>query len=142
MSVSGLLIVALALGCSSKDAPEAPPSAPATVEKSTRTAPTPPAAEKAAQGWGRAVPDEPSPAAKGLYRRAVDLQTAGNLDGARALLDEVAREYGDTRFGARLTLRGPSTASTAAVIGLVGGLAAPFLLHALQAAKPPQKKVP
>lgn len=66
-----------------------------------------------AAGWVRAVAAEPDPAARGLYRRAIDLAHAGDAAGSAAAVEQLRAQYGETRFGARVARDGDPRAAVA-----------------------------
>lgn len=107
----GLIALILALGplaCRRDDpaqkagAPEAAEASAATPEDHQRTARGSPQAAEGPLRWRRSPPAEPDPAAKIIYRRALDLLVAGDRTAAAPLLAQLRREYPSSRFGARL----------------------------------------
>lgn len=91
---------------------------PGPSEPAVEAAPVVPV-ERAA-GWVRAVAAEPDPAARGLYRRAIDLAHAGDTAGSAAAVEQLRAQYADTRFGARVAREGDPRAAVA----LLGSAAA------------------
>ena len=91
------------------EAPTPPPPRP----------PAPPPMTALAEGWVRPASVEPSPAAKGLYRRAIALAQRGDAAGATALIRQIRERYPDSRFAARLEPGGASVAATLAAVATV-----------------------
>lgn len=121
------VLVVLALGCGDRK-PRASAPAPDAAAPAVAVAaePIPEPATDTADPWARPVPAEPAPAARGLYRRAVDLAARGDAAGAAALAEQIRREHPDTRFAFRLRDAG-SPAASAALLVLVGALLLPVL---------------
>ena len=83
-------------------------------------APTPP---PPAAGWVRDLRPEPSPEARGLYRRAVRLATRGDHAGVAALAKQSRTRYPGSRYAARLE----PGASAAATVAALAALTAAFV---------------
>ncbi len=83
------------------------------------TTPAPPPLAELAAGWERTPAPEPSPAAKGLYRRTIALAQSGDAAGVTALVRQIREKYADTRFAARLEPGAASIAATLAAAATV-----------------------
>lgn len=94
--------------------------APTPGEPATIDAPTAPGLDYAAKsaGWVRAVEPEPAPAARGLYRRAIDLAHRGDPAGSAAAVEQLRSDYADTRFGARVADEGDLRGGVALVTAM------------------------
>lgn len=123
------VVIGLVLAGCKAEPPEAPAS-PATTstapnQASTAGAPAPPAPSThsaLADGWVRAPVAEPEPAARGLYRRAIDLVHRGDPIGSKALVKRIREDWPASRFARRLA-RASDPAVGAAVVAALGGLA-------------------
>lgn len=104
-----LLPALLLLACTDAAPPPAAPPAP----------PAPPPLTDLAAGWERPPSPEPSPAAKGLYRRAIALAQAGDAAAVTPLVRQIREAFPDTRFAARLEPGGASAAATLAAAATV-----------------------
>lgn len=129
-----MLAVGLALpGCSRDEAKPAAPAAPVAekrpavenADSTSKDSPvgSAPSAHPLAAGWARAVPPEPHPEARGLYRRAIERVHAGAANDAAPLFERLRADFGDTRFAARLK-GGGDPAATAALLGLAATVGA------------------
>lgn len=85
-----------------------------------------------AVGWQRAAAPEPAPAARALYRRALDRLREGDPAEAGRIFTRLRADYGDTRFARRLR-PGGDPAATAALLGLAAAVGAATITGALQA---------
>lgn len=117
--------------CSANDPPSRQPA------KRQRSADAQSTSQSLAQGqnqgqsqwlWHRTRPPEPDPAAKGLYRRLLDQSAAGQIKAAQDLEEQILKRYPESRFAARLSARGASSAAIAAAIGLAAATLVPLLL--------------
>ncbi len=148
-TLSVWLIVALAAvgpGCSGCGEPERPAQqaaggaggggdAAAGTSPQTETAPIEAAGEGAhplAAGWQREAAPEPAPAARALYRRALDRLREGDPAEAGRIFARLRADYADTRFARRLR-SGGDPAATAALLGLAAAVGAATITGALQA---------
>ncbi len=133
------------------------PAEPATVEKAAAVSAeaaepeaqvTPNAAPKEeaaphplAAGWRRAVPAEPHPEARGLYRRAIERIHAGAPDDAAPLFARLRADFAETRFAARLK-GGGDPAATAALLGLAATVGAATFIGAARSLSRPRAAPP
>lgn len=100
-------------------------------------------APAAAAGWVRPVADEPDPAARGLYRRAIDLAHAGDAAGSAAVVEQLRDQFPDSRFAARVAREGDPRVSIAllgAAAAVVVTLMASEELRVDRPPKPPRAK--
>lgn len=81
--------------------------------------PAPPALTALADGWHREAEPEPSPAAKGLYRRALTLAQRGDRPGATTLARQIRAQHPESRYAARLEPGGASAAATVAAAAAI-----------------------
>lgn len=108
--------VALSLGCTPKADPPTP-AAPKVVVSA-------PASAAPADRWARPPAREPSPQAKALYRRALDLVAQGRLADARSLFDQIRRDHPDSRFALRLVAPGGRSGGPIALLASLATLLA------------------
>lgn len=130
-----LLLAGGLAACTSPTPPAAPaPATPASVAPTTATpepaspdaTPAPDAAPPAAPAdrWARALPAEPDPEAKALYRAAMARLARGDHAGATPLLQQIRRGHPDSRFAARLDGAGGRAGGPIALLAAVAGLIA------------------
>ncbi|MCB9551376.1 MAG: hypothetical protein H6705_05745 [Myxococcales bacterium] len=115
----------------------APGEPPAPVATPADAAPEP------AAGWVRPVADETDPAARGLYRRAIDLAHAGDATGSAAAVDQLRSQFQGSRFAARVAREGDPRVSIAllgAAAAVVVTLMASEELRVDRPPKPPRGK--
>lgn len=95
-------------------------------------------APAAAAGWVRPVEDEPDPAARGLYRRAIDLAHAGDAAGSAAVVAQLREGFQGSRFAARVAREGDPRVSIA-LLGTAAAVVATLMASdALRVDRPPK----
>jgi len=114
------LVLFAAVSCSREggDAAPPPPRPPVTVS------------------WARVPATEPEPAARALYRGAIDRAARGDKAGAEAMLKALREAHSGSRFARRLGVEGAKPAGAIALIGLMGALLAPALAGVEAAGEP------
>lgn len=151
-----ILALALALGapgCGGCDEAPAEAPSPAPTAKAKAVADggveepavgegeAPPAVHPLASGWSRAPAAEPHPAARGLYRRALERVRDGDPAGAARLFEQIRGDHGDTRFARRIR-GGGDPAATAALLGLGATVGAAVFVGAIEGLEARGSKAP
>ena len=127
-----ILVALVAVGCKSEPPAQTAPSAAAPATAASAPPAGSPvgeatpgsAAPRPGGRWARAVPKEPDPAAKALYRAAMARLAKGDHVGARPLIEQIRRDHPDSRFAARLSAAGGRAGGPIALLAAVAGLLA------------------